>query len=417
MTDSVISRETASVLSEVPVGTAEPPRGFARDKLTWAGYALYGYWSYLWGAFGVAVPYLRTQFHMDYSTSALHFSALAVGPFLAGFFGERVTSFLGLAKTVYLGNAIMMAGALLLVYGFNPACTIGGAFLIGLGGNVGYQATVASMSHRFGEGRAIGIAEIQIAGTVCCLLAPLTVITRYGIEWRTVLIASVVLFAVYFATSLGVMRRFGNKLEKKEHRKDSNALPGPYWLYFAVVFFSVASEWSVAFWCSEFLAKVVKVPESSAALGMSVLLGALLVGRIIGVRLLHVMSVYRLAALSAVLAAVGFVIFWLSRDLYLSLFGLIILGLGESNVYPLCYSQAIGLARGATEAAAARMSLSSGAAILIAPLLLGILADKVGICNSYSLVAVCLVAAAIAVIFVKPAPKEGYGTSKNPCPS
>ncbi|MBX9690920.1 MAG: MFS transporter, partial [Cyanobacteria bacterium] len=159
---------------------------FVRDRLTWFGYIIYGLWSFLWSAFGAFIPYLRSEFHMSYSTAALHFSALALGPFLAGFFGDRVINSLGLSMTILMGTLGMAFGLILLVCGWNSAITIGGAFFIGLGGNVMSQALTTSMSERFGKQRVIGISEIQIAGTVCGLLAPVAVsfFTRIGLNWR-----------------------------------------------------------------------------------------------------------------------------------------------------------------------------------------------------------------------------------------
>ncbi len=93
---------------------------------------LYGYWSYVWAAFGAFVPFLRTQFHIDYSTSALHFSALAVGPFISGFWGDKILSFLGLSKTIIGGMSIVLLGLLLVVTGNQLAYTICGALLVGL---------------------------------------------------------------------------------------------------------------------------------------------------------------------------------------------------------------------------------------------------------------------------------------------
>jgi hypothetical protein len=59
-------------------------------------------------------------------------------------------------------------------------------------------------------------------------------------------------------------------------------------------------------------------------------------------------------------------------------------------MYPLILSLAIGAARGNTVQASARATLASGTAILSLPLVLGRLADAVGITSAYGMVAILL---------------------------
>ncbi len=60
-------------------------------------------------------------------------------------------------------------------------------------------------------------------------------------------------------------------------------------------------------------------------------------------------------------------------------------------MYPLLLSLAIGAADGTTVQASARATLASGTAILALPLVLGRLADAVGIRSAYSVVLVLLI--------------------------
>lgn len=373
---------------------------FQRDGMTWAGYLLYGYWSYLWATFGAFVPYLITEFKIDYSIAALHFSALALGPFLSGFFGDKVIQRLGLAKTIASGISIMLVGLLLTVIGRNLYCTISGALLIGFGGNIMSQSIITSMSNRFGNQRAIGISEIQVIGSIFTLVGPLVVgcVVKLGSDWRHALSYSFALFALFLISFRNQLKLFtGSKSLKTANRQGSQLTP-TYWIFFVVIFFSVASEWSVAFWSPEFLGKTFNLAKPDAAFGMSLFVIAMLIGRITGPRLLRFVSETKVLACSAILAATGFSVFWLARDLPINLIGLFVMGIGESNVYPLCLSQAIAATSGSPEKAAARMSLSTGSAILFAPLMLGMFADKVGIGNSYGLIACSLVLAAISVV-------------------
>jgi fucose permease len=72
--------------------------------------------------------------------------------------------------------------------------------------------------------------------------------------------------------------------------------------------------------------------------------------------------------------------------------------LGIANHYPLTLSLAVGAAGGRSNEASARASLAVGSALLIMPLLLGQLADQLGIQTAYGMVMVLLIMAAVVVI-------------------
>ena len=93
---------------------------------------------------------------------------------------------------------------------------------------------------------------------------------------------------------------------------------------------------------------------------------------------------------SIVVAALGFLMFWLTHDATLGLVGLFITGLGVASLYPLILSLAIGTTADSIQASA-RATLASGTAILALPLVLGRLADMMGIRPAYGVVTVLLI--------------------------
>jgi fucose permease len=373
--------------------------GFVRDRLTLIGYFLFGYWSYVWAAFGAFVPFLRSEMHLSCSAAALHFSALATGPILAGLTGNLIIVRAGQRRAILSGAMAVAFGTALVVFGQSLVATISGATLIGFGGCIMGQAITTLMSDRFGAQRAIGITECYIASSVCGFLAPMTIslLAKFGLDWRGTLLYSIGLFAAVFGPNIGAFSSIRTQVESSAIVSGGPRLSSTYWILFAVIFLSVASEWSVAFWSSEFTAQTLHLSKSDAAISMSVFLLGMFVGRFAGTRLLSRFSVAQLLPVSAWAALAGFLLFWLSRSLPLNLLGLLIMGLGESNIYPLCLSEAIGSVLNQATKATTRMSLSTGSAILIAPLFLGLLSDRFGINLSYALVAVFLFLAAAAI--------------------
>jgi fucose permease len=383
----------------MPNTAVEPSRQlFLRDKLTWLGYLLIGYYCFIVASFGPIMPYLRDELHLSYTLASLHFCAPATGALFAGMIGEKVMAKLGRARTIWAGGCCVILGLLITLTAHHPLCTIFGAWLIGFTGAQMCQTITVIMSDRFKEERSIGITESNISAAIFCAAAPLAIsfVSRNGLNWRIALIAPILMFVCLLLTNLKTIE---GQSATTRAQVQSAALPPAYWAYFIVILLSVAAEWSIIFWSAEFLEKVVHLTKPDAAAGVSVFLVAMFAGRIIGSRLTRSVPTGILLPIASSLAAAGFILFWFGPNLIVHLTGLFLVGLGEANVYPLSLAAAIAVAPDQAAKASARMSMSSGLAILSAPLLLGMLADRSGISNAYGLVAV-LLTMACAVVFV-----------------
>ena len=95
-------------------------------------------------------------------------------------------------------------------------------------------------------------------------------------------------------------------------------------------------------------------------------------------------------------AATGFFVYWLAPVALVAVLGLFVAGLGVANLYPLIVALALGAAPGQSNEAGARLTFASGTAILAAPLLLGALADAIGIRLAYGVVPIFILGALFA---------------------
>jgi fucose permease len=77
---------------------------------------------------------------------------------------------------------------------------------------------------------------------------------------------------------------------------------------------------------------------------------------------------------------------------------LFVTGLGVANLYPLILSLAIGAAGNNTIQAGVRATLATGTAVLTLPLVLGRLADLVGIQPAYGVVVVLLIGVFLIIL-------------------
>jgi fucose permease len=154
----------------------------------------------------------------------------------------------------------------------------------------------------------------------------------------------------------------------------------------------VASEWCVAYWGADFLADGTGLSRAAAATSLTAFFAAMLVGRIASSRLARVLPPAILLAATLGLALAGFPLFLLSPGSVITLTGLFITGLGIGAVYPLGIAAAIAEADN-SDAAAARLAVGGGGAILVAPFALGALADRIGIASAFGIVVPMLIAA------------------------
>ena len=102
-----------------------------------------------------------------------------------------------------------------------------------------------------------------------------------------------------------------------------------------------------------------------------------------------------MAQLAVVL--IGFLLYWGGSIAAVSIAGLFILGLGTSLLYPLTVGMAISAAQQKSDAASARAILALGIALLVMPLLLGVIADQVGLRTAHWLVPVLACAVAVSM--------------------
>jgi fucose permease len=362
--------------------------GFARDAATWMTYGLVGYFAFMETVLGPIMPFLRTELNLDYTTASLHFSAFALGSVLLGLLGDRVVARIGRRAALWGGAFGMAAGAVVLISSPTAFGTIPAAFAMGLCGALLLVTSQVLLSDRHGEWSAIAVTESNVTASACAIAAPLIVgaAAASGLGWRAALAlpaaALILLVATFFfrPPDLPQMRA------ASEDRAGGLGLPPRYWAFWALVTLGVASEWCVGYWGADFLADGTGLTRPAAATSLTAFFAAMLAGRIASSRLARTLSPAVLLAATLGLTLLGFPLFWFSPGSIFTLAGLFITGLGIGGVYPLGVSAAIASAPDNTDAAAARLAVGGGGAILVAPLVLGALADRIGIGTAFGIV-------------------------------
>jgi len=366
---------------------------FVRTRFTWLAYILLGYYAYLQASVGPLMPFLRSELHMSYTLEGLHFSAFAFGAVLVGLSGNRVTRLCGRRRVFWGGAGVMAAGAVALVISHHPILTLLSLVVMGYAGNLLLMTIQSTLSDQHQEQRSIALIEANVVASIGASLAPLCVggLQSVALGWRSALVLMVLILLLIFTVS----RNFSIPGGQHPARKPSSAphalaFPFSFWAYWTIVLLGVAIEWCIVYWGADFLAQESRLSKSVAASLVSLFFLAEIVGRFIGSRLARAMRSTRLILLAVLLTVTGFPLFWLAPFAPLRLIGLCITGMGIANLWPLSIALTLGTVPEQTDAASARTALGAGMAILIAPFVLGWLADQVGIRGAYGIVALLL---------------------------
>jgi fucose permease len=378
---------------------------FNRDRFTWLAYLLLAFYGYFLNVLGPITPFLKDELQLSYTISSLHFTAFAVGILLVGLGGHLVIGRLGRWRSLWLGALGMSAGVILLVLGRQVLLTIAASFLMGLVGSLILAIIPSALSDRHGEQRAVALSEANVIASLVASIAPLMV------GWFALTVGGWRLGLVIAACTPVLLRLVLGRAEppvvsSRNAILGNTTLPGLYWAYWAAIVLAVSVEFCMIFWSADYLEIGLGVPKVNAAQAVSLFLGAMILGRLASSRLVQRFSTHRIVLASILLASAGFLAYWMAAGPLLAEAGLFVTGLGVASLYPLILSLAIGSAGGKSVQASARASLASGVAILALPLVLGRLADAVGIRPAYGIVIVLLAGAFLIIQLT--AREEGF---------
>ncbi len=364
------------------------PQPFRRDRLTILTYALLAFYSYYINGFGPITPFLKDELSLSYTVSSLHYTAFAAGILGAGLGGAALVRRIGRMPALWAGAGGLSVGAVLLVLGRTPFITIGASFVMGLIGSLILAIVPGALSDRHGEQRAVALSEANVVSSATGAIVPLMVgwAARSLGEWRWAL-GLAVLAPVLLWVGLGRGDMSGTEATVPGAASPrGRPLPLRYWIYWASLVLAISVEFCMILWSADYLENVLGIEKASAAQAVSLFLAAMIAGRWAGSRLVRRISPQRLVFATILVAGAAFLAFWLSRSPMVGLAALFLTGLGVANLYPLILSLAIASAKEKTVEASGRATLASGVAIMTLPLVMGRVADAVGIQLAFGVV-------------------------------
>jgi predicted MFS family arabinose efflux permease len=379
------------------------PKNFQRDRFFWVVAVQTAIVNFYLGGFGPAQSLLRADQGTSLTIAGLHGTAMGVASIFAGWANPRIAHRFGRSRASWIGLSIFITGLTLFVISPPVYITIPATMITGFGTSVVINTMLTKMSHHYGKAAEIAIPQangIASLGFVIGTALIGTIAIAFPNLWRIGLLLAVPVALVLFLV--------GREKDQEEHVPDEDGPQGgklsrSFWISWGGFIACISSEFAISVWAAALLKDRVGSTAAISTVAIVAMGPGMGIGRWYGGLVLGHLKLDTQLLTVITLQFIGFVGFWLSHNMILSLFCLLAVGIGISMQFALSSIRLIGLSDGRPDLAIGRASLAAGIAIAGAPFLLGLLGDNFGISRAYIMVFVLI---AIAFVIVKVIPSK-----------
>ena len=379
------------------------PKTFQRDRFFWVVATQTAIVNFYLGGFGPAQSLLRADQGTSLTIAGLHGTAMGVASIAAGYANPHLAHKFGRAKSQWIGLGIFLVGLFLFVISPPVILTIPATLIAGFGTSMVINTMLSSMSHHYGKAAEVAIPQangIASVGFVTGTALIGTIASLYPNFWRLGL-----LLAIPVAVILVLV---GREKEAEEHVPDesgpqSGKMSAKFWLAWFGFVACISSEFATSFWSAALLKDRVGSTAAISTVAIVALGTGMGVGRWFGGLVLKNFKLDNQLLGLVALQFFGFVAFWLSHSMIISLICLFVIGLGISMQFALAAIRLVSFSDNRPDLAIGKSSLAAGIAIAGAPFLLGFLGDNFGISRAYIMVPVLIT---IAFIIIKLTPSQ-----------
>ncbi len=375
-------------------------RKFKHDATFWSVALQSAVFGFFMGGFGPAQPLLQSDQGTSGTIAGLHGTSLGLASILAGLLNARVVHKFGRFKTSWIGIGIFGVGGMMFIVAPSPIISISASAIIGIGVSLTINSGFALLTHHFKNDQTRAASQANGVNSLFVVFGTLLIGALAGtsINWRFGLL-------LIFPAGL-TLYIFAQKHHTDEHvpepsGRQSGKLSGKYWVGWLAITLCISSEFAMTFWSASLFRD--RTDFSAASATVAVLAGSLgmALGRWFGPLLMTHIDLDQRLIFLLLFQLFGFTLFWFSHGALFSFVGLLISGLGISMQFTLNSLRLIRLSENRPDLAMGISALGAGSAIAIAPLLLGFLADQIGISKGYLMVP-AIVTIAIVLVLATP---------------
>lgn len=456
-------------------GERPAPARLVRDRVTGALYASFGTWGWFLYSFVPGLPLLADELGITRAQAGLHTTFMACGTLTSGVTSARLVRMLGRRGVLLLAAGLLTAGVVALVSGPGLLVTLPAATLVATGGALFIAAAQPALTVHHGAAGPAAVSEAHGVGALVGLVGPLALggSVALGWGWRpavAVTVALAVVTAVLVArlpgegalgtattarpagpaagvaasgagptgvdasgtgstgtgstgTDASGISASGTGASYPDAADAAGAVAAAratafsatFWLLWATLVAVVAIENATTAWAADLLRTHAGAGSGVAAGAVSGLIAGMCVARFAVGRLALRFTPPQLLLTAFGVAAGGWLVLWLATTPAVALAGLVVAGLGYGAQFPLAISMLLAAADGRLDQAQARSTLGVGAAVAVAPVLLGGLADRVGPHTAF-LVVPALVACGVGAVLLAERARRRGGDADAPRP-
>jgi predicted MFS family arabinose efflux permease len=376
-----------------------------RDRATWLEYIQLAFWAGFLYAFGATNALLRDEQGTTRSVAGLHGTTLAIGGLIGALLTARVIDRWGRGRVIRV--AALGAAVSILIYtvpnGALPV-TLAGAGLASFFGTFLLISINAFLLHYQGPAGPTALTEANALASLAGILGPLAIglgaATFLG--WRAGMwVIAIALFVLEILRGRDV-DIYGTK-GLTAHEDAPGRLPRRVYWSLALVMCFLGAEFCLTFWGADLLRERCNFGPAAAAASLGSITAGMLVGRLLGARLTHRMPTETILRVSVVFALAAFTLAWSFTWWPIVILGLFLTGIGIGVDWPLGVARVVRDSGGMTDRASASASIAGSIAIATAPIVLGVLSDRIDFHMAFLLVPVLLIAA-LTILVVRPVP-------------
>ncbi|MEE4632675.1 MFS transporter [Pseudomonas alliivorans] len=343
------------------------------------------------GMLGPLMPFLRAEFSLDLRWTGLHFAAYALGLVLIGVpyrWLERKPPVIGTGR-IAIGSIIVASGFFAMAAGL--PMTLPGSVVLGFSGGLVMAVGQAMLGRRYGEQAAAKLVEAHIVAGLCVLGGALLVgaATAVGLSWRAAPLLISAWALLMFCVPSDLHRTEARTTPATaSNGAPADALPAPRLTrlsLWALVILGISAEWGVGFWGAEYMKTHVQTSASVAATLMSLYFAGTVCGRLASSFALRRLSPLSLLTTVIFSAIATLLVLSLIQGLAGTAVFTFVLGACLGNFFPLILGSAMRVAPHASSALSTQASQAVGVALLLAPFLLGLLSERIGVEAAFSL--------------------------------
>jgi MFS family permease len=309
----------------------------------------------------------------------------SIGSLPIMFFGGRLADRFGL-QTLLAVSGVALAAALVgfaitasylvLVFLFLVFACASGAF------DVGINAASITAEQRSGH-KLIPYCHAAFSGFAALGAMLSGLLLSFGVSFRLLYFLAAIVCALYVAAML-LAQALPHKAPPKVNAEGVGASRSLFrqpvlLLLGGIVALASISESSLENWSAVYLRTVMGLPVLLGASGVALYHAAMFTGRVITARLVTKVERRTLLIGAGLCALVGMALALSTRQPSLVLIGFFVVGLALSGVAPIGFSVAGDLSEGRARETSSVMTLVSYSGFLVAPSLIGVLADAFGL--------------------------------------